>query len=297
MNFDYGEMLGRSWQITWKHKVLWFLTLIPLLLSSLFLPFYFGPLLLLDESVSDPEGTAFLILMLVFIVIFGLVGVLINGVFMAAATLGVIRADRGEGSLSFSGLLQDSARYIGRILGILLIIGLSMGLLFFIFFVITILLSVVTMGLAAFCLQPFMILLAPLMFLMIAVMEGAQTAAIAEDTGAWEAIMRAWKVVRDHVWKYIIITLIIYFGSSILSSFLLTPLMIPVFALVLLTGEGGSNSGIIGPVFLLFFCLFFPIMLIIQGFVGTFMKLALDITYLRLAQSREDQTALPVEKS
>jgi len=298
MNFDYGAMLSRSWQIAWRHKAIWVLVLSSMLLSFLIFPLFFAPMFFLQGDPSDSEVTIFLIAMAAFFLLFMVVSFLISTMFLSAATLGVIRADRNEGSLSFLDLLRDGTQYFARTLGVMLIISLSMSLLFFIFFMLVFVLSIVTMGLASICLQPVMILLTPLIFLMVAVMEGAQTAVIAEDLGAMDAVKRALQVVHAHLWKYILITVLIYFGSTILSSMVMTPLMLPIFAVpFLIDPNTGLSPDIMIPVFIVFACIFLPISLAIQSIVSVIMKISLDLTYLRLTQIPENQPVLLEEKA
>ncbi|MBM3124826.1 MAG: hypothetical protein FJZ87_07080 [Chloroflexi bacterium] len=295
MNFDVGEVLSRAVRLTWRHKILWILILLPILPSFFFIPLFIAPLFLLGENSSPTAETVSLIVLLSLILVFILFSILFNTICMTSATLGVIRADREQGSLSFLSLLQGGAPYFARVLGTILIVGLGMGLVSFLFFLFVFAATLVTMGMAAICLQPVMILLTPLMFLIVGVMEGAQTAVISKDLGAWEAVKDALLVVRSHVWKYIILTLIIYFGSMILSSFITLPMMIPVFAIpFLMDPSAGLAAEMMVGVMVVFSLIFFPVMLAIQGLVGTFMKVTLDITYLRLAfQPASDSTALP----
>jgi len=294
LNFNFGEVLSRAVRLTWRHKILWVLILLPVLPSFLFIPFFIAPLFLLGENSSQTAETVSLIVLLSLILVFILFSILFNTICMTSATLGVIRADRGRGSLSFLSLLQDGAPYFSRVLGVILIVGLSVGLLFSLFFAFVMVATLVTMGMAAICLQPIMILLTPLMFLIVGVMEGAQTAVISKDLGAWEAVKDAFLVVRAHVWKYVILTLIIYFGSTILSSFIMVPLMVPLFAIpFLMDPNAGLEADMMVGVMVVFSLIFFQVMLAIQGLVGTFMKVTLDIIYLGLAfQPASDSAAL-----
>lgn len=103
-----------------------------------------------------------------------------------------------------------------------------------------------------------------------------------------DAIKHALRVVRAHVWKYVIITLIVYFGSSILTSFIVMPLMLPAFIVPFLIGLGQEMS--VQSVVLtsaLFFCIFFPVMMLVSSVLGVFMKTSLDITYLRRSSPAE----------
>jgi hypothetical protein len=160
------------------------------------------------------------------------------------------------------------------------------------------LLILVTIGMASICLQPIMILLTPLMFLMIGVLEAAQIAVIAGDMNVLDAVKRALQVVRAHVWKYVIITLIVYFGSSILTSIIITPLMLPIFFVPFLLefGQGMSMQSVV-LISVLVSCIFFPVMILVSSVIGVFMKASLDITYLRLTLPAEEQVVHLQEKA
>jgi hypothetical protein len=45
MDFDFGDVLTRAWKITWKHKVLWIISILFGLLVSFMFPLMFSPIL------------------------------------------------------------------------------------------------------------------------------------------------------------------------------------------------------------------------------------------------------------
>jgi hypothetical protein len=45
MNFDFGEVLSRAWQITWKHKVLWIIGILFAFFISTMIPLMSSPVL------------------------------------------------------------------------------------------------------------------------------------------------------------------------------------------------------------------------------------------------------------
>jgi hypothetical protein len=294
MNFDISGILTRAGLITWKHKSIWGLLMLPMIVAflsfMLFLIFLLAVMTITDGNVSD---TLFVILALVFLMTL-LVSTIVNygvrSVSISAATLGVVRAERGEGSTKFMDLLRDGLPYFWRILGVMLVVNLTLGLVITIFNLLAFLLIVVTIGMASICLQPLMLLLMPFMFLVIGALEAAQVAVIAEDMNVMGAIKHALQVVRAHVWKYVIITLIVYFGGSILSSFIITPLMLPVFLVPFLLGFGQEMSmQSAALISVLFFCIFFPVMILVSSVLGVFMKTSLDLTYLRLTAPLKNQ--------
>ncbi len=302
MNFDFGNVLVRAWQIPWKHKSILVLLLLPILLAFLFLPFFVVPIFFLNGNdgfvFTETAGRVLILAFSIFAGVAWLFFYVLTIMFRSAAILGIVRAERNEGVLLFSELLRDAVQYFWRILGVALIFGLTVGLVFSVFFTIVFVLTMVTMGMASICLQPIMILLTPLTFLVFGVMEGAQTAVISEGVGAWDALKRAFHVVREHVWKYVLITLVTYFASAILSSFLIMPFVAPIFFIPFALEPGsGSNSDTVIAISIGFMLLFFPVMLTVQSILGAWMKVTLDLTYLRLTHITENQVVFIEERA
>jgi len=284
MTFDYSNVLTRAWQITWRHKAIWVLVLLSVLPSFLLFLLFFLPIFFLgDGGESAIPGLVLFALMLIVFLTTMAASYLIGAVTTSAVTLGIVRAERGAGSLRLMDLMRDGLAYFWRILAIMLIVGLMLSLLFSIFSVISVLLILVTIGLAAICTQPLMILLTPLMFLMIGFMEAANTAVIADGMNAMDAIGRAWQIVRANIWKYMLITLIVYFGTYILTSFIMVPFLLPVFAVPFLLDGSDAGAQLTIAIVIVFAGTFFALMILLSSFTGTYMKAALDLTYLRLA--------------
>ena len=292
MNFDLGNILTRSGQISWRHKSIWGLLMLPMLVAFLpfllFAVFFLVIMGIVEWNIPDFMYFGFTLIFLLILVLSTLVNYAVRTVSISAATLGVVRAERGEGSTKFMDLLRDGLPYFWRILGVMVIINLTIGLAFTIFFMLAFLLIIVTIGMASICLQPIMILLTPLTFLMVAVLDAAQIAVIVEDMNALDAVKHAFQVVRTHIWKYVIITLIVYFGGSILTSLVVMPLMLPLVILPFLLefGQEMSMQGVT-LITVLFFCIFFPVMMLVSSVLGVFMKASLDRTYLRLTSPAE----------
>lgn len=283
MNFDYGNVLTRALQITWKHKSFWLLLMLPVLISFFIFAAFVAPVFLLEGN-EDQAGLV--IVLWVGIVGLGLIiSFLLSTMGMTSVTLGILRVERGEGSTSFIDILRDSFAYFSRAFGATLIIQLTVGAVITVFFLCVTALSLVTMGLASICFQPIMILLTPVSFLMIAVIYGALVAVIDEGLGAVEAVKRAIFVIRDHVWKFIIISLIVYFGTTILTSIFVFPIMIPAMAGPILLDSGVDiNGSTLALILVPFICLFFGFMALLSGVTGTFMAATMGISYLRLSR-------------
>lgn len=294
MNFNYGDILTNAWQTIWKHKSILGLLMVPMgvafLPVLLFMVFVFIMVGSGKTDISETISAVLAFVLILFFVISSIANLAIRSASVSAATLGIVRAERGEGSTKFMDLVRDGVPYFWRILGVTLVVSLTIGLFFTVFFMLAFVLILVTIGMAAICLQPILILLTPLMLLMIGVLEAAQTAVIAEDMGVMAALQHALRVMRAHVWKYLVITLIVYFGSSLLSGFITIPLILPIFFVPFLLESGHeiSMQGV-ALISVLFSCVFFPLMILIYGTSSAFMKTALDLTYLRLTQKTGKQ--------
>ena len=293
MNFDYSSVLTRAGQITWRHKSIWGLLLLPMLVGFLpFILFFIFFLAVMTVTKWDVSNVMLVVMGLVFLmtlVVSTIANFAVSSASISAATLGIFRAERGEGSTKFMDLLREGLPYFWRILGVMLAVNLTLGLIIMIFNLLAFGLILVTIGMASICLQPIMILLMPFMFLVIGVTQAAQMGVIAENMSVTDAVKHALQVVRAHILKYVIITLTVYFFSSILSSFIIMPMMLlPVFFVPFLLELGnGMNIQSVALTSALFFCIFFPIMILISSVIGVFMKVSLDITYLRLTRPAE----------
>ena len=301
MNFDYSSILTRAGQITWRHKSIWGLIFLPMIVAFIpFILFFIFFLAVMTITEWDVSNTLLVIVALVFLmtlVVSTIVNCAVRTASISAATLGIFRAERGQGSTKFMDLLRDGLPYFWRILGVMLVVNLTLGLIIMIFNLLVFVLIVITIGMASICLQPIMILLMPFMFLVLGLLQAAQMGVVAENMSVMDAIKHALQVVRAHIWKYVIITLIVYFFSSILSSFIVMPMMLPVFFVPFLLELGnGMNMQNLALTTALLFCIFFPLMILVSSVIGVFMKASLDITYLRLALPVEEQVVHLQEK-
>ncbi len=284
MNFDYGNILTRAFKSTWKYKSFVLFMMFPMLIASVIFLAFVAPLFLLEGN-EDMMGLV--IALWVGVITLGMIAsFLASTAGLTSLTLGILRAERGTGSTTFMNLFRDGFQYFARALGVMLIVNLTIGLIFTVFFLCAAALIAVTMGIASFCLQPVMILLTPLSFLVAAVANGGIVSVIEEDLGAWEAVKRALQIVREHVWKFIILTLIVYFGASFLSSIFVVPAMIPALFVPVAMELGEQMFWV---VMALSACFFFPALAVYSGIVGAFTTFAIDIAYLQLTRPAENE--------
>ena len=127
MNFDIGAVLTRAWQITWKNKVLWAITALPMLPVFLMLPIWFV-LVFMDgfdanKIQSWVENPAFVVLGVIFYLVIIVGSVALQIVSRASVTFGVFKVETENQPVVFVDTLKNGLRYFLRILGIFALIS------------------------------------------------------------------------------------------------------------------------------------------------------------------------------
>lgn len=289
MNFDFGEVLSRAWQITWKNKALWALSILPYLMTFLVFPVWlyivFG--IGIDSIRLERlfENQVFVIAAVVIYAAIILASLILGIMSRSSVTLGVYRAETDTQPITFVDLLKGGLPYFWRIFGVLLLIQLSILALFLAFFACLAVLSVLTMGIAAFCLQPLFLLLVPALWLVTAYMEQAEAAIVADGMGVRDALKRGYEVLRANPGKFILMTVIIFIGIGLLVSLITFPVMLPMFFMMMRNFESGMEANDVFRLQAVFGIIFFPLMALVQGVSLTFLKSAMIIMYLRLTRS------------
>jgi len=287
---DIGEVLTRAWQITWKHKVLWGISVLPFLIAFLLFPFWLFIVFTEDFSPDRIEGwvesPTFILVGSLLYVLLIVVSIFLQIMSRSAATLGTFRAEMGRQPVTFTDLLKDGSQYFWRVLGVLLLIGLVVIAFFLVFFGCMAVLSAVTMGIALICFQPLFLLMIPFFLLVMAVMEQAEAAVIADGMSVIDSVKRGYELVWSNLVSYALITIIVYFGINILISFVALPFMIPMFFFMMRNMESGMMDfngmmrmqAVFGVVIL-------PVMALLQSLALTYLKSAMMVIYLRLTRS------------
>ena len=297
MNFDFGDVLTRAWKITWNHKVLWVISVLPFLTMFLILPFWL--ILLLQKNVDfnaiftwmeNPIYRTMAILAYLIVIVSSMVLQIAS---RSSLTLGIYRAEADLLPVTFVDLLRNGFRYFWRILGNSFLIGVGMMVVFIAFSVILGALSVVTMGFAMLCIQPLFLLMIPLFLLVITLLEQSESAIVADELNVMDALKRAYELIQANIWRYVLITLIVYFGTNILISIVTFPLMIPMFFFMMRSMEAGPDFNSMLRIQAVFGVVILPFMVLIQGFSLTYIKSAIMLTYLQLTRPELSSPLLP----
>lgn len=281
MGFDYGNVLMQALRITWKHKSFWLFLIIPTLLSMLIAAVFVTPVFLLSDAPDS--RMAFIVLWLAALLLTFAMTTALFTMGSASLLLGILRIERGEDATSFLTLLRDGLTYFWPILGVVLMVQVGVGSVITLVLVFIFLLILVTGGVASLCAQPILILLMPVSFLVSAVMVGGMMAVIGENLRPVEAVKRGIYVVSRHVWKFVVLSLVAYFATMILTSVASLVLMLPAMLLPALLSGGAELSGqdlmlVLAP----FIFLFVLLTSSTSGIGGVFMNAIWGVSYLRL---------------
>jgi hypothetical protein len=292
---ELGEVLTRAWQITWKNKVLWAISALPILVSFLIFPIWlymafagdFGPRGMPQTMLRVFENEGFIVLIILFYLVVIGTSIALQVVSRSSGTLGVYRAEMGIQPITFVDLIRDGFQYFLRILGISLFLALLVIVFFLLFFACTAVASIVTMGIGALCIQPLFFLIIPLSWLMMAVMEQAESAVVADGLGVMDALKRGYELVKSNLLTFGLILVVIYIGLGTVMSIFMVPFMVPMFFFMMRSIEstGVPDLNNFFRIQALFMVVLIPVMGVLQGIMLTYLKSAMMVAYLRLTRS------------
>lgn len=302
---DYGEILRRTWQITWRYKGLWVLGILAGCSSSgrgngggqstsgfQGYDFQSGDFPQLDRYFRNfpdqvPESAWLILLAILCLILFiALVFLLLGVLGQSGLIAGFRAADSGE-SVSLAMALQLGVENFGKILGIRIIVWL-IGLVVGVFVAVSILLfGVATLGIGWLCLIPLLCLALPLLIVLGIGVDGyvilSMVAAIEEDVGVFEAFSLGWRMLRDNLGPVVVMGLILILGGGILSIILTLPfagVILPAIVGILEGSERAIASGV--AVTLVCGAIALPVLVLLNGIITTFTTGAWTLTYRRL---------------
>lgn len=296
---DFNDLIQRTWKITWKHKILWGVGFLMLLVVFLLLPLIFAPFFIL----LDPDGMSHRIndawpwiLMAGGFLALIVVGYGVNSLMRPVLVLGALKAERGAEKLSLKELLREGAFFFWRFLGLVLLFALAITVVNFGLIGIQIAASIFTLGLANLCLWPLSFLTYPLLYAAMTVMEMAEAAMVVDGLGVMDALRRTWKIILANKMSIFIMALLMYIVLGMVSSFIFIPFFLPISFLPILISEDILPRSFLW-VFGLGYLVILPVMAFVQGIVLAITKTSWTLTYLRLSAAPSNEPAFSGENA
>lgn len=296
---NYGEVLRRSWEIVWKHKVLWIFGILASCGSggggggnSGFRISSRGELPPRAEQFfertfgqfSDWQIAMIVLAIIVFLLLLAVIFIFLGTMGRIGLIKGTLEAQAGAETLAFGTLFSDGLRYFWRLFGLNLLVGLAVVAAWILIGLMVVAGAIVTLGIGLVCLIPLICLLVPVTWLVQVVLEQANVALVVEDLGILEALQRGWSVFREHIGEMIVMALILVLGAALVSLVIAAPVVAVVLPAVI-GFMAGTDRALGGGLLLagLCFVAYLPVLLVLSGILRAFVGSAWTLTFLELS--------------
>ncbi|HKY52988.1 MAG TPA: hypothetical protein VJM08_01730 [Anaerolineales bacterium] len=312
MNFNFGEVLTRAWQIVWKHRVLWIFGILASCgrggsnfnSSSNFqgdggtgAPPDLPPQIMEIFQWIEQNIAAFVVGIFALACIIWIVTIFLSTIGKIGLIRGTAQIDGGAEGLIFGQLFSESTPYFWRVFGLGLLATIP-----FLVFAVVVAAAVLAyfIPLAAtgagnepppafgFALIPLVIgcvcLLIPLAIIIGLVVRQAENAIVLEEMSVLPSISRGWEVFRTNLGPIIIMAIILAIIGFVASFIIAIPIfviLVPAF-IAFMAGEAQNWTPL--AIASVCVCLYIPISLLLSGIAIAFTESAWTLTYMRLTK-------------
>lgn len=303
MNFNFGEVLTRAWQITWKYKVLWVFGILASCgqgggsssgnnssfdSSSGNLPPQ------MNEFVAwvSENTAAFIAIILTLACVITIVTLFLSTIGRIGLIRGTAQAETGAETLVLGQLFSESVPYFWRMFGLSLILSIPLLLVFVVFFVVFFgaivsagqnseaaalsLLAMVPLFIGCMC------LMIPILFVLGMIFRQAERAIVLEELGVMPALSRGWEVFKSNLGSIIIMAIILGILGFIAGLIIAIPIFVIVVPAMMAYTISGAESSTSLAFAAICFCLYLPVLWLLQGILTSYTESAWTLTYLRL---------------
>jgi hypothetical protein len=295
---EYGSLLSRAWQITWKHKILWLFGILAGFGSTNFNGNFGGggggrnvpstpgtpptptvPPTFPDISPQLANGQLVAILAVIgcclLIIVIALV---IIGIIARGGLIGGIRMADEQDHVTFGEAWAIGTHYFWRMFGIGLLLIAPTIVLVIVFATV----GILTAGVGVLCLLPLLCILVPLFIVLAILAHFAQFAVVLEDMRVMDAFRRGWQILKANLSNIIILGIILIIIEFIAGLVLVVPflvILIPTVLFAFATSSGGQpNLSALAVGGLAFLC-FLPIAIVLGGILHTWVTAVWTLAY------------------
>jgi hypothetical protein len=307
MNFNFGEVLTRAWQIIWKHKVLWVFGILASCGqgSGNFnsnsgggnnnggADFDLPPQMMEWARWIENNVATFIAIIVAVTCIIVIITAFLSTIGRIGLIRGTAQAEGGVEKLVFGQLFSESMPYFWRMFWLGLVLALPVILIAVVVAVFVVAgvgvaatggeeaaalgaLGIIPIMLGCFC------LLVPVMFVLGMIFRQAERVIVLEDLGVMPALSRGWEIFRANLGSIILMAIIlgvIGFGVGLVLTIPIILIVIPA-ALAFALGEAQNFSPLIFAA--VCFCLYVPVLWLLQGILVSYTESAWTLTYMRL---------------
>jgi len=292
---DYGNLLSRAWQITWKHKLLWIFGILAGFGGGggRFNFGFSGPNMGgrgsggsplppdLQNQLSRPETVTIILAAGCVLVVIALV-LFVVGTIARGGLIGGVKLAADGNSLTFGEVWAIGARYFPRLLGIALLLAVPVILLAVVFGGIAIL----TSGIGLICLLPLLCLIVPAFIVAEIIAYFARFAVVLEDLSVMDSFRRGWAVLKSNLGSIIVAGIIVLIFETIIGFVVAIPvflILVPTMLATFLSGNQPNFSALaVGGV--AFLC-YLPILIVLSGILQTWSTAFWTLLYRQVTGS------------
>lgn len=297
---DFGEILTRAWNISWKHKILWLFGFLAALgggngnMPQINFNNTGGrqPNFNTPDFESLPQWLQgfietmpfWLPVLLVLIVLVMVVVVIVLSTYgRIGLSRGAWLADEGEQSLRIGQLWGYGTRYFWRVVAMVVIVLAFSIVIGLIILIPTVIISVVTLGIGLICLLPLLCVLGIALSLFGVVFDLATIAIVNEDLGVMDGLRRGWDIFKANLAQIIGIAVILWIISMVIGFVLGMPVLL-ILAPIILGAISQTRAALSGGalVSIVLFLLYLPVLMVAQGIVQSYVGSAWTLVFRRL---------------
>ncbi|HVF24433.1 MAG TPA: hypothetical protein VNA23_01005 [Anaerolineales bacterium] len=319
MNFNFGEILTRAWQIVWKHRVLWIFGILASCgrggssfngTGSSQGDGWFDtpsdlPLQLMQFLQTIEENlTAFIVITVAVVCIIWIITIFLSTIGKIGLIRGTSQLDGGAEGLIFGQLFSESMPYFWRIFGLSFLLGLP----------VIVVVMVLAAGLAVFAVSassgsdagtvgsialiPILMgcicALIPIMLVIHMITRQAENAIVLENMDVMPALSRGWDIFRKNLGPIVIMAIILAVINFAAGLIITIPIIIVVLPAAIAFAVGEAQNWTPLAIAGVCLCLYIPISLLLNGIAIAYTESAWTLTYRRLTRMQDDErVALP----
>ena len=316
MNFNFGEVLTRAWQIIWKHKVLWIFGIFAGCSrgSSSFRGNSGGgggsggqlpPELMRIFQVIQQNLVTFIVVGCILVLLIWAITLFLSTIGKVGLIRGTYQAEGGADKLIFGQLFSESTPFFWRVFGLSLIVAIPVLVVF----------AVLIGGLVAFAISasngndaarvgvfgflPLLIgcvcLLVPVMFVVGMIIRQAENAIVLENMPVLPAISRSWEIFRANLGPIILMAIILAVVGVVAGLIIAIPILVVVVPAAITFAVNRAENWtpmIFAGVCL---CLYIPVAWFLNGILTAYTESAWTLTYMRLTASPSENPPAVLE--
>ncbi len=310
---DYGWVLKRAWEITWKFKGLWVLGILASCSSggggggggggSSGSRYQFSgesdPRIVQFqrwiESIPSETWIAIAVIAGLAIFVLGLVALALGVIGQGGLIAGFNQAEN-NGTVTLGEAFRIGKANFWRLVGVRIVFWLGGVLLALAIVAVVAMIAIGTMGIGLLCLLPLLCLLIPAGALVGVYVMLTQVALVTEGLGVSDSFRRSWEVLKQNLGPIIVIGLILLFGSLVIGLVMALPLIAAVLPAAAGLAFGTDQSTTTGLVTAgLCLVVYLPLMIVANGVLQTFVTGVWTLSFRQLTGRARGVLAIPAE--